>query len=101
MLLQRARPTRFGRFHDELVFAAGRISAEPRPAQNFHAVFQIKLHRPIAVLAKINRPDLAFVVFQREIDVSGLGAAQVGHLTFHPEQAEGFLQEGFNMIVQL
>ena len=99
--MQGAHALRFHGFHDELVFAARNIGGEPRPAEDLHAVFQVEAGRAGAEGAKIHRADLTFVVLEREIDMSRLGAAQIGNLPFHKKDSESFLQEGFNVFVQL
>jgi hypothetical protein len=48
-----------------------------------------------------NRLDLTFFILQREVNMTGLGAPQIGNFSLHQNKIERFFEEKFNVIIQL
>ncbi len=91
--LEGAEAAGFGGVHDDLVLPPGAVDGDPSPAEDLHAVLEVKT-QPGRALAEENGPDLGFFILQGEINVSRRRAAKIGHLPGDPQEAEGLLEEG-------
>jgi len=101
-LLQSPDAQRLDGLDNKLVLAARRINPQTATAKHLNAVFQFKVCRSgsaVAELPEIDRPDLAFFVFECEIDMARTGAAQVGDFAFHPKRFECLFQEALDVLV--
>ncbi len=81
-----------GAVQDQLVFAAGPVHVHPRPADDVHPVLEVEFQRPGSG-SEEHGPDLAFVVFEGEVEMTRGGPAEVGDLAFDPELIEGGFQD--------
>ena len=90
--LQGAHAPGLGVVQDELVLAAGLVDVHPRPADDVHPVLEVELEPP-GNGPEQHRPDLAVLVFEREVEMARGGPAEVGDLALDPELIEGGLQD--------
>ena len=74
--LQRADAERLHAFHVNLIFAALFVNADAPAQRDFEAVFNAEFEAA-AVLFEPNAADLGLFIFEREIEMAGLGFAAV------------------------
>ena len=86
--------------HDELIGAAGRIDIEIAVANDLLAVFELEFEAGGGG-APEDAAKLGGLVFEREIDVAGMGAGDVGDFSADPEGAEGGFEGGLDEVAEL
>ena len=77
--------------HDELELAALGVEADLRMGEHLHAVVRRESQRSV-VHAEHRAPHLAALVLEREVDVPGARAREVGDLALDPDGRERLLE---------
>ena len=90
--LERAKTNGLEMFHVNLILAAGLVDAEGAAHGHLQTVLGAELDAALLLLEE-NAADLRAVVFQREIDVAGLGFVAVGDFALDQDVGEVACEE--------
>ena len=99
--LQRALAYRQQARDLNLVFALRAVDADPPGRDQFHSIFWIEF-QTVGIGGPHDTVDAVVRVLEAEIEMAGLGQAQIAHLTLHLQDAgEGFFDGALDLRGQL
>ena len=93
--LQCAQPGILHMLHHQLQIAPRLVQRNARAQQNLHTILRTHSEQPDA-WTKHGATHLCPAIFQREVQVPGSRACQIGYFALHPDQR----QVGFNQVFQ-
>ncbi len=85
--MQRAESDRFNIIDVNLIFAARFVNADGAAHARFQSVFGAEF-QSLRGAAEADALHLCFLVLQREIEMPGLGVAEIGNFAFHPHSGK-------------
>src|SRR5438132_13455268 len=85
--------------HDQLIFAARGIDAEPAPGDDLLS-FSLVAAQPEGNTAPDDGPKLGLGILERQVNVSRRGPRKVGHFACRPDGRKAVFNEPFDFAPQ-